>query len=63
MPKTKFSAAITCDANSKEFTVKKDEIEFRKQTKTSMMPDGLLKDYTAMDLASIVDYLIELAKE
>lgn len=51
------------DANSKEFTVEKDEIEFREHTKTSMMPEGLLNEYSVRDLASIVDYLIELAAE
>jgi len=51
------------DANSKEFTVEKDEIEFREHTKTSIMPAGLLNEYSVRDLASIVDYLIELAAE
>ena len=45
------------DAEAKERTIEKDDIELRKMLLTSVMPEGLLNNYTVHDLASILDYL------
>ena len=50
-------------AEAKEFVIAKDDIDFRKTTSQSVMPDGLMQRYTIHDVASIVDYLQELAKD
>ena len=61
---TKESAeAVTLrDANAKEFVIDKDEIEVRRTLKTSVMPNGLMDKYSIHDVASLVEYLEDLAK-
>lgn len=50
------------DAQAKDHVISKDDIEVRKQLKTSVMPEGLLKTYSVKDLASLLDYLVQLSK-
>jgi len=45
------------DKDSKEFTIMKDDIEVRKTSKISVMPDGLMKEFTTHELSSVLDYL------
>ena len=44
-----------------EFTVMKEDIEERKTSPTSIMPTGVMNDYTTYELASLLDYLESLA--
>ncbi len=49
------------DQQGKEFTVMKDDIEERKTSTTSVMPNELMNQYTTYELASLVDYLESLS--
>ena len=51
------------DLNGVEFTIIKKEIEKRKKTDISMMPEGLMAELTMLDFASILDYLEDLAAQ
>ena len=51
------------DATGQEFVILKSEIEEREKITTSVMPEGLVKDLTLIDLASLIDYLEWLAKQ
>jgi putative membrane-bound dehydrogenase-like protein len=51
------------DAQAKEHTIDKDEIEIRKTLKTSVMPEGLMDKYSVSDLAAIISYLESLSKK
>ncbi len=49
------------DQKGGEFTVMKDEIEERKTSPTSVMPTGVMNEFTTYDLSSLIDYLESLA--
>ncbi len=49
------------DQKGTEITVMKDEIEERKTSPTSIMPTGVMNEFTTHDLASLIDYLESLA--
>ncbi len=51
------------DATGQEIVILKSEIEERAKATVSVMPEGLVKDLTLVDLASLVDYLEWLAKQ
>lgn len=51
------------DATGQEIMILKSEIEEREKIMTSVMPEGLAKDLTLIDLASLIDYLEWLAKQ
>jgi len=51
------------DNEGKEFVFAKDDIEERKETELSAMPEGLMKDFSVNELASLLDFLQGLAKE
>ena len=51
------------DSEGKEFAFSKDDIEARKESLVSSMPEGLIEDYTVHDLASILDYLDSLSEK
>ena len=51
------------DATGQEIVIPKAEIEEREKITTSVMPEGLAKDLTLVDLASLIDYLEWLAKQ
>jgi putative heme-binding domain-containing protein len=48
------------DSEGKEFSFSKDDIDVRKESLLSAMPEGLVKDHTVHDLASVLDYLESL---
>ncbi|QDT63145.1 DUF7133 domain-containing protein [Calycomorphotria hydatis] len=48
------------DSTAKEYTILKDDIEFRKTLKISAMPEGLMKKFTVREMSSLVDYLESL---
>lgn len=50
------------DQLGKEHTVKKEDIDVRKTSATSVMPVGVMKDYTTYELASLLDYLQSLSQ-
>ena len=50
------------DATGQEIVIPKAEIEEREKITISVMPEGLVKDLTLVDLASLIDYLEWLAK-
>jgi putative heme-binding domain-containing protein len=50
------------DQKGKETTIEKEEIELRKTSKISVMPTGVMNDYTVFELASLLDYLQSLVK-
>ncbi len=49
------------DQQGKELTIRKDDIEVRKTMTTSVMPTGLMNEYTTHEVASLLDYLQSLA--
>ena len=51
------------DIAAKEHTFKKSDIKKRDTIPTSMMPPGLMNNFTVRDLASLLDYLEKLAKK
>jgi putative membrane-bound dehydrogenase-like protein len=51
------------DATGAEIVILKNEIEEREKIATSVMPEGLAKEATLIDLASLVDYLEWLTKQ
>jgi putative heme-binding domain-containing protein len=51
------------DNTGAEIVLKKSDIEDREKIAVSVMPEGLAKDVTLIDLASLVDYLEWLAKQ
>ncbi len=51
------------DATGQEIVIPKAEIEEREKITISVMPEGLVKDLTLVDLASLIDYLEWLAKQ
>ena len=50
------------DQEGKEFIFSKDEIDSRKESKLSSMPDNLLEKNTLYDLASLISYLEYLSQ-
>lgn len=48
------------DAEGQEFSFNKVDIDARRESLVSAMPEGLIKEYTIKDLASILDYLESL---
>jgi len=44
-------------------TVMKDDIEERKTSPTSVMPTGVMNEFSTYDLSSLLDYLESLSKE
>jgi putative membrane-bound dehydrogenase-like protein len=53
---------IMRDNQAKEHSITKDEILERKTSTLSAMPEGVMKDFTVYELASLVDYLESLVK-
>lgn len=51
------------DQNGKETTINKDDIDIRKTSEVSVMPTGVLNDYSVFELSSLLDYLESLSKE
>ncbi len=51
------------DAEGKEFTFAKQDIEERKESDLSSMPEGLVKDFSLDDLSSLLDYLESVSKQ
>lgn len=51
------------DQEAKEYTFSKDDIDSRKESKLSSMPEKLLEKNTLYDLASLVSYLEYLSQE
>jgi putative heme-binding domain-containing protein len=51
------------DNTGAEIVIAKSEIEEREKIAVSVMPEGLAKEVTLIDLASLVDYLEWLAKQ
>ncbi|MBL9090400.1 MAG: discoidin domain-containing protein [Planctomycetaceae bacterium] len=51
------------DGTGQELVIAKKEIEEREKVAVSVMPEGLAKDLTLVDLASLLDYLDWLAKQ
>ncbi|MFO0921965.1 MAG: discoidin domain-containing protein [Pirellulales bacterium] len=49
------------DKDGKETTLSKDDIEERKTSKISVMPDGVLNEFSLVEVASLLDYLQSLA--
>ena len=49
------------DQNGKEHTLLKDDIEIRKKLPTSMMPNGILDEFTVFQASSLIEYLTEIA--
>lgn len=50
------------DQDGKETTLMKEDIEERKTSETSVMPAGLLKDFTVHEAASLLDFLESIAQ-
>ncbi len=50
------------DQQGKEITIAKDDIEVRKTSTTSVMPTGVMNEFTIHELASLIDYLESLSK-
>jgi putative heme-binding domain-containing protein len=50
------------DQTGKQTTIAKDDIELRKTSEVSVMPKGVLNEYTTFELASLLDYLASLSK-
>ena len=50
------------DQQGKEQTILKDDIEVRKTSATSIMPTGVMNEYTTYELASLLDYLQSLSE-
>lgn len=51
------------DQDGKEHTLLKDDIEVRKKLTTSMMPSGILNDFTVHQAASLIEYLSALSEQ
>ena len=51
------------DQEGKEFSFDKAEIDSRRESKLSSMPDNLLQENTLYDLASLISYLGSLSEE
>ena len=49
------------DQHGKETVIMKDDIQERKTSPISVMPTGIMNDFTTLELASLVDYLESLA--
>ncbi len=50
------------DQQGKEITIVKDDIEVRKTLTTSVMPTGVMNEFSIHELASLIDYLESLSK-
>lgn len=50
------------DIASNEYQLKKSDITKRDTSPVSMMPPGLVNQFTVKEVASLVDYLVDLAK-
>ncbi len=50
------------DANGKDFSIPKSEIESRRKIDTSIMPDNLVQAFSEDDLIDLVEYLATLKK-
>ncbi|MDG1510229.1 MAG: ThuA domain-containing protein [Mariniblastus sp.] len=51
------------DQEGKEFTFKKDDIDSRKESKLSSMPENILEKNTLFDLASLISYLEHVSQQ
>ena len=51
------------DISSKEHSFKKSEIAARQKLPTSLMPAGLMDNFTVHEFASLIQYLNKLAKK
>ncbi len=51
------------DQEGKEFIFKKDDIDSRKESKLSSMPDNILEKNTLYDLASLISYLEHISQK
>ena len=49
------------DQEGKEYTILKEDIEVRKKLPTSMMPSGILNDFTVHEASSLIEYLTSIA--
>ena len=49
------------DQTGKETTIEKEEIDFRKTSDISVMPTGVLNEFTVYEFASLLDYLESLS--
>ena len=49
------------DQNGKEHMILKDDIDSRKKLTTSMMPNGILDEFTIHQAASLIEYLTSLS--
>ena len=50
------------DQEGKEFIFKKDDIDSRKESKLSSMPNNILEKNTLYDLASLISYLEHISQ-
>jgi hypothetical protein len=50
------------DTLSQEHILLKSEIQSRTTLKTSIMPEGLMGGFTTKEMASLLDYLVNLSK-
>ena len=51
------------DQKGLETTIMKDDIEERKNSQISVMPAGVMNDYTVMELASLIEYVESLSQQ
>ncbi|TWT74268.1 DUF7133 domain-containing protein [Allorhodopirellula solitaria] len=51
------------DQNGKETTIDKEEIDFRKTSEVSVMPTGVLNEFTTYEFASLLDYMESLSQK
>ena len=51
------------DQEGKEYTIFKNDIEVRKKLPTSMMPNGILNDFTVFEASSLIEYLTSIAEK
>lgn len=54
---------ILRDQEGKEHQLMKEEIEVRKKLPTSMMPNGILNEFTVQEASSLIEYLTEIASQ
>ncbi|KLU01789.1 hypothetical protein RISK_006288 [Rhodopirellula islandica] len=50
------------DQTGSETTIEKEDIEVRKTSEVSVMPTGVLNEYTTFELSSLLDYLESLSQ-
>ncbi|MEM7477531.1 MAG: ThuA domain-containing protein [Planctomycetota bacterium] len=49
------------DQQGKEHVIPKDDVDLRKTLKTSVMPAGIMDEFTTYQVASLIDYLTSLS--